>query len=61
MISISTSNLCVRVGARDILTGVNFSLEDGDRLGNPMGNGGGLEGRRYKPPLRTAAAMATTY
>ena len=32
MISISTSNLCYRIGVREILSGVTFSLEDGDRL-----------------------------
>ncbi|MBQ4044542.1 MAG: ABC-F family ATP-binding cassette domain-containing protein [Clostridia bacterium] len=41
MISISASNLCFRVGARDILTGVNFSLEDGDRLAIVGVNGSG--------------------
>ena len=41
MISISTSALTFRVGARDILTGVNFSLEDGDRLAIVGVNGSG--------------------
>jgi len=41
MISISTSNLTYRVGARDILAGVTFSLEDGDRLAIVGVNGSG--------------------
>ncbi|MBQ4044432.1 MAG: ABC-F family ATP-binding cassette domain-containing protein [Clostridia bacterium] len=41
MISISTSNLTYRVGVRDILKGVTFSLEDGDRLAIVGVNGSG--------------------
>ena len=32
MISISVSNLAFRTGTREILAGVTFSLEEGDRL-----------------------------
>ena len=41
MISISTSNLSYRIGVRDILTDVTFSLEDGDRLAIVGVNGSG--------------------
>lgn len=41
MISITTSNLAYRVGARDILTDVTFSLEEGDHLAIVGVNGSG--------------------
>ncbi len=41
MISISTSNLAYRIGIREILAGVTFSLEEGDRLGVVGVNGSG--------------------
>lgn len=41
MISISTSSLSYRIGVRDILTDVTFSLEDGDRLAIVGVNGSG--------------------
>lgn len=41
MISISTSNLSYRIGVREILSGVTFSLEDGDRLAIVGVNGSG--------------------
>ncbi len=41
MISISTSGLAFRIGTRDILTDVTFSLEDGDRLAVVGVNGSG--------------------
>ncbi|MBE6599225.1 MAG: ABC-F family ATP-binding cassette domain-containing protein [Ruminococcaceae bacterium] len=41
MISISTSGLAYRVGTRDILTDVTFSLEDGDKLAVVGVNGSG--------------------
>ena len=41
MISISTRALAYRIGTRDILTDVTFSLEEGDRLGVVGVNGSG--------------------
>ena len=41
MISISASALAYRIGTRDILTDVSFSLEDGDKLGIVGVNGSG--------------------
>lgn len=41
MISISTSNLAYRVGVREILSGVTFSLEEGDHLAIVGVNGSG--------------------
>ncbi len=41
MISISTRSLAYRIGTRDILTDVTFSLEEGDRLGVVGVNGSG--------------------
>ncbi len=41
MISISTNNLAYRIGTREILGGVTFSLEDGDRLAVVGVNGSG--------------------
>ena len=41
MISISTRALAYRIGTRDILTDVTFSLEEGDRLGIVGVNGSG--------------------
>jgi len=41
MISISTSGLAYRIGTRDILTDVTFSLEDGDKLAVVGVNGSG--------------------
>ncbi len=41
MISISASALAYRIGTRDILTDVTFSLEDGDKLGIVGVNGSG--------------------
>ena len=41
MISITTNNLAFRVGPDDIIAGVSFSLEDGDRLGIVGVNGSG--------------------
>ena len=41
MISISVSNLAFRTGPREILSGVTFSLEEGDRLAIVGVNGSG--------------------
>ena len=41
MISISVSNLAFRTGTREILAGVTFSLEEGDRLAIVGVNGSG--------------------
>ena len=41
MISISTNNLAFRVGTTEILGGVTFSLEEGDKLGIVGVNGSG--------------------
>ncbi|MBQ9717757.1 MAG: ABC-F family ATP-binding cassette domain-containing protein, partial [Clostridia bacterium] len=41
MISISTRSLAYRIGTRDILTDVTFSLEEGDRLAVVGVNGSG--------------------
>jgi len=41
MISISASALAYRIGTKDILTNVTFSLEDGDKLGIVGVNGSG--------------------
>ena len=41
MISISTSGLAYRIGTKDILTDVTFSLEDGDKLAVVGVNGSG--------------------
>ncbi|MBE6724672.1 MAG: ABC-F family ATP-binding cassette domain-containing protein [Ruminococcaceae bacterium] len=41
MISISVSNLAFRVGTKEILSGISFSLEDGDRLAIVGVNGSG--------------------
>lgn len=41
MISLSTQNLAYRIGMREILGGVSFSIEDGDRLAVVGVNGSG--------------------
>jgi len=41
MISISTTNLAYRIGTREILGEVSFSLEEGDRLAIVGVNGSG--------------------
>ncbi|MBP3369061.1 MAG: ABC-F family ATP-binding cassette domain-containing protein, partial [Clostridia bacterium] len=41
MISISTKDLAYRIGTREILAGVSFSLEEGDRLAVVGVNGSG--------------------
>ena len=41
MISISTKDLAYRIGTREILGGVSFSLEEGDRLAVVGVNGSG--------------------
>ena len=41
MISLSTQNLAFRVGTREIIGGVSFSIEDGDRLALVGVNGSG--------------------
>ena len=41
MISLSTQNLAYRIGTREILGGISFSIEDGDRLAIVGVNGSG--------------------